>query len=258
MANWAYAHAIRKGVAPGKEGCQDYAICEVAEFSDGGRLAIGVVSDGAGSAREAAEGAELACKAFLREARRVVGKRRSLKGMGQSHAAKIVEHVRRILNLHAETMGSRVADYSCTLVAALVAEGEALFFQIGDGAIVYRRGEDFEVAIWPDHGEYVNETVFVTDPKCGDRIQVCKINEPIESVVLFSDGLQFLVLDYKQMQPHAPFFNSVTKALSKQEPGRSEVVSKWLDEAVLASPSVTTKTDDDLSLVVAVRTGDDA
>ena len=36
---------------------------------------------------------------------------------------------------------------------------------IGDGGIVMRRAPDepFEVATWPEAGEYVNQTFFVTD-----------------------------------------------------------------------------------------------
>ena len=253
MGVWAFAHAVREGVSPGKNGCQDYAAFEEFPLANGELVGIAVVSDGAGSARDAAEGAELACKAFLKEAGRVIATRKSLKGMGQSHASKIVQHVHRVLKLHAETMGIRPAELSCTLVGALIARDEALFVQVGDGAIVLRQGEEFKVAVWPDQGEYVNETVFVTDPKCVDRVQVNKLNESLDGVVLFSDGIQYLVLDYKEMTPHDPFFRSIFKALSKQEPGRSAVVSKWLDEAVLGAPAVVSKTDDDLSLVVAVR-----
>ena len=253
MSVWAYAHAVRQGVSPGKEGCQDFAGFEEFPLANGETVAVGVISDGAGSAKEAAEGAELACMAFLRQVGRVVATRNSLKGMGKTHAGKIIQHVHKILVLHAETMGIRPAELSCTLVGALVSDHEALFVQVGDGAIVMQRGDCYDVAIWPDQGEYVNETVFITDPKCGDRVQVNKINESLDGVVLFSDGLQYLVLDYKDMSPHTPFFRSVFKALSKQEVGKSEVVSKWIDEAVLGNPAVATKTDDDLSLVVAVR-----
>lgn len=219
---------------------------------------VAVVCDGAGSAQEAAVGAELAAKAFVREVKKLVSNRKSLKGVGPTHAHQVLEHVHKILNLHSTVTGTRLAELSCTVVGAVVDKEHAIFMQVGDGAAVFEDEGAFQVAVWPDAGEYVNETVFVTDPKFGKRLLCKKVNRPVSAVVLFSDGLQFLVLDYKKMEPHTPFFQSLTKALGNQAPGVSDLVSNWLGQAVLGSTMVTSKTDDDLSLVVAVRRDEDA
>lgn len=256
MGDWAYAHAVRTGVAPGKTDCQDFALVATAGLKGGKEACVLVVSDGAGSAKEGAVGAKLACLAFAGEAERMLRERKGVTGLGKSQAAQVLGHVHRVLISHAELQGVRAAEFSCTVVGAVLGPDGAWFVQIGDGSSVFWRRGVFDVAIWPEHGEYVNETVFVTDPKFEGRIQSRSLRGAVDGAVLFSDGLQFLVLDYQAQKPHVPFFQKVTRALSQQDPGCSEVVSKWLDEAVLASPSVTSKTDDDLSLVVAVRRDD--
>lgn len=255
MADWAYAFASRQGSAPGKTGCQDYALVEDIPMKSGQSALLAIVSDGAGSARCSAEGAELASKALARKLSTILKDRKSLRGLSGGIAKDIFLHVNQLLQLHAETQGIEVSEFSCTLVVALTTHDECVFFQLGDGAIVVSRGGAYQAVFWPDHGEFVNETVFVTDVLHLNRLMVRRLKGPIDSFAVFSDGIQYLVLDFKTKQPHAKFFDSMSKALSHQPAGNSEIVSKWLDQEVLASPNVSSRTDDDVTLVIAANRG---
>jgi len=51
---------------------------------------------------------------------------------------------------------------------------------------------------------------------------------------------------------HAPFFAAVQARMVDQEPGESEAINRWL-EATLASPAVTSRSDDDTALIVLQR-----
>jgi hypothetical protein len=92
---------------------------------------------------------------------------------------------------------------------------------------------------------------------------VRRIHTPIESLALFTDGIQYLVLDHSTKKPHRPFFDALWRQLdlasnrvSVGAPSASSLhqgtVSRWLD-TMLASPMVTTKTDDDTCIVIARR-----
>ena len=72
-----------------------------------------------------------------------------------------------------------------------------------------------------------------------------------DRLALFSDGLQRLVLDYSGgglTAPHAPFFDRLFAWLERQENGGG--ASPAL-ERFLASPAVSGRTHDDVSLAAA-------
>src|SRR5262249_55222157 len=97
-------------------------------------------------------------------------------------------------------------DFSCTLLAALVDEKAAVFFQIGDGAIVYRAEDGRYVpALWPQSGEYANCTFFLTDADATKRVQAARAGG-VHEVALLTDGLQGLALQYASRAAHGPFF----------------------------------------------------
>jgi hypothetical protein len=133
---------------------------------------------------------------------------------------------------------------------ALVSENSAAFAQIGDGAIVIRDGEDYRVVFWPEPGEYANETDFLTDERFADLVRMETIPNSIVEVAAFTDGLQRLSLDYAAQGPYQGFFRPAFDAL------RSTVDTELLQQPFrdfLDSPRINERTDDDKTLVLALR-----
>jgi hypothetical protein len=128
--------------------------------------------------------------------------------------------------------------------------------QIGDGAVVGEHegnGGGWEPLLWPDHGEYVNTTRFLTDPDALDHLRVVELPGPARNVCLFSDGLERLVLDFRSRTAHAPFFDAVFRRFGElPQSGHAAQVSHELG-VLLSSDAVNQRTDDDKSIVCVSR-----
>jgi hypothetical protein len=144
----------------------------------------------------------------------------------------------------------------------VVAADCAAFFQVGDGAIVVdaeppRQG--YDCVFWPAHDEYENVTFFAAQPDAAEHLLWTLVDRPVAELALFSDGLQRLALDYAAQQPYAPFFRSMLSPLHDQDAGPNADQVAGEDglslslAAFLDSPRVNDRTDDDKTLMLAVR-----
>jgi hypothetical protein len=197
------------------------------------------VSDGAGSAKHAHEGAAIACQTFL--------------DLAVPIFSGSIEPPCLLASIQDKIPKAQHESHSCTFVGAVAGPKGALIIQIGDGACVVKLATsgEFSIPIWPEETEFLNHTFFVTMADAEEHLRVYRLEEPIAEVALMTDGLQHLVLDLKTRQPHQPFFNSVFERLSS-EPEHDIKASWWL-ERTLASDPVTKRTDDDTSIVIARR-----
>lgn len=218
----------------------------------GGSLLMAVAADGAGSSERAPEGARLACEAVLERARRWAAGKADLSSFGREAFLPWLDDIRARIAAAAGAEGRESHDYSCTLLVALVGEGRAAFFQIGDGAIVYRsRDGAYVPALWPQTGEYANCTWFVTDEDAADRVQAATA-EDVHELALLTDGLQGLALRFSTREAHAPFFEPMFARLRREREGQPRVLLGEL-RAFLGSAPVNQRTDDDKTLVLATR-----
>jgi hypothetical protein len=107
------------------------------------------------------------------------------------------------------------------------------------------------VPTWPDHGEYASTTYFITDD-VGVKCSIKRVSEPINSIVMFTDGLERLALDFSSHEAHQGFFDGVMNPVSKSSAvGKDIILSNQL-LSFLSSEGVCSRTDDDKTLVVAV------
>jgi serine/threonine protein phosphatase PrpC len=242
---WTFGWASHPGTAHEGE-CQDFAhACLIGD----GSIWLGLVADGAGSAECGRMGAECTCTSFANSLEQALASGQELsRTLLEGVFVTTIEAVRDL----ARKEGKPFADFSSTLVGAALHQKEGFFFQIGDGAAAYRMANDYAVATWPSETEFVNTTHFVTSAQAPELFQVRRIAGTIEEVFLFTDGLQYLVLDFKDLKPHERFFHSVSEQLEAGHPGESEYFSMWI-EALLKAPAVISRTDDDTSLVFARR-----
>lgn len=254
-APWRYVGASARGTSHEATGapCQDASRTIVVPTSRG-EILVAVCADGAGSAPRSHEGAELACGALLGEVRDYLEAGRSLARLLPPAVEEWFIRVNAALHDLAAEHEAPARDFACTLLLAAVEPGAAVFAQIGDGAIVTSDGEnDYRPVFWPESGEYANMTFFVTEPEAIRHLQVAIVlDQGVDEVALFTDGIQSLALRYETRGAHAPFFRPMFARLRDEAPGDAEVLSVGL-RAFLESPKVNERTDDDKTLVLATR-----
>jgi hypothetical protein len=246
------------------QGCADACTMRVLRSRGNGSLLVAVAADGAGTSERAAEGARLACEAILARATSWHGTRRaartsprSLLAFRREDAGAWINFARGWIDAAAARAGLESRAFSCTLLVALVDEGAAAFFQIGDGAIVYRDAKgQYRPALWPQSGEYANCTWFVTDEDAALRVQSAAA-ERVHEVALLTDGLQGLALRLASREAHGPFFEPLFAHLRRQAPRVPDTLVGEL-RTFLDSPAVNQRTDDDKTLVLATRLQPDA
>jgi hypothetical protein len=178
-------------------------------FGEAAEWLLVAAADGAGSAAHADVGATLVCDEF---ARRVEESRTDALLTRQGIIALFAE-TRLALLAEAERRGARPRDLACTALFGLVGPTTAAFAQLGDGAIVIGDGQAHRVVFWPDSGEYVNATDFLTDEGFADLIRFETTTDPISEVALLTDGLQRLALDFAGRTAHPGFFAPLFKRL---------------------------------------------
>jgi serine/threonine protein phosphatase PrpC len=250
---WAGACAIGTSHVKANTACQDRAACLTFETSAGPAI-VAVVSDGAGSAQEAARGASITCTEFHRRAVAYLGGGGTLAAVDSELAVHWIDSVRDRIFAAAQLAGLRPRDYAATLVALIADAERAVVVHIGDGAAVVRSRETHEWSVpsWPFRGEYASTTRFVTDDPQA-RLEVVAIHSEIDRFALFSDGIENLVLDHRERTAPAPFFERLVQPVAAWEGrGRSRKLSRHLRD-FLSSEKVCEATDDDKSLILGVR-----
>ncbi|PTL85175.1 PP2C family serine/threonine-protein phosphatase [Vitiosangium sp. GDMCC 1.1324] len=236
----------RRSATPCQDNCAGTATCPGQES-----FLVVACSDGAGSAALSQVGSALACRRFIELACEALER----EGPGAVSDPEVVRgwyrQVRQALEEEASRREVPMRELSCTLLTAVVGEHASVFAQVGDGAIVVRQGEEYVPVFWPQVGEYANTTWFVTSPDLEQVLQVTS-GEPVDEVALFTDGLQMLALHFASRSVHRPFFEPLFAALRGAAHPEDLVVPL---RAFLDSPAVNERTDDDKTLVLAIREG---
>lgn len=255
MSPWRYAAASAVGTSHVKQqrSCEDAYRCEVLRTAAGEDVLAAFVADGAGSAQRAEAGAQLACSLALDEIRSLLETGGSIANIDVPFLAACLTRLRSEVVVRAEAEALRPREFACTLLGAVVGDEAAVFFQVGDGAIVISPQEDeYHWVFWPATGEYENTTFFATAPDAAEHLRHTCVEHPIDEVALFSDGLQRLVLDFRNQTAPAPFFRSmlswVRGAGDEELPRLSSLLTGHL-----SSPLVNDRTDDDKTLILATR-----
>lgn len=252
--DWRYVYASVIGAAHAAEQIECQDICQVTLISTprAGPVLILAAADGAGSAAQARIGAELACQALLAACQAYVTATPVLDWTPDT-AKRLGAEVQNTLSQHATAVGAPLRDFACTLLGAMVASHAALFLQIGDGAIIRLADEQYQPVFWPQSGQYVNETRFITDSDALSYLECAVLDDAVMEIALLTDGLQMLALDYPQRRAHAPFFRPLFQQL-RTYPGMesSELLLSALTH-FLGSPAVNQRTHDDKTLILATR-----
>jgi hypothetical protein len=242
-----------KGTSHERSGvdCQDFIHASECAAGDD-RILIAACADGAGSAEHSQVGSQLACSALVSAVARFLDAGHTPCEIEDGTVREWFRSVRADLQTRADESDLPLRQVACTLLLAVVSAEKSVFAQIGDGAIVYLDGLAYVPAFWPDSGEYHNSTYFLTDENFEDNLQVRSVGGTAE-VAMFSDGLQMLALNYAQRMAHQPFFAPLFASL-RSVPDHSTLVMPM--RRFLSSDRVNARTDDDKSLLLAVRVPD--
>lgn len=220
-------------------------------FAEGPEAAlVACVADGAGSCAFSELGSRLACESIIQCAEAHLAAQGGLGGLDEETVLSWCDEARRAIGEHAETNLRVLRDYASTLCAAVVTSKGSIFFQIGDGAIIVRKHGVFGVVFWPQSGEYINTTNFLTSPEYREQVQVCVTEDGFSDLAMITDGLERLALQFHSLTPHPPFFQPLFDAL------RSAADPAALSEDLrlfLQSDPIQHKNDDDKTLVLASR-----
>lgn len=254
-ASWRVAAASAIGTAHVNQNteCQDRLAWRTL-FSPRGEILVAAVADGAGSTTDGQRGAELACRLFLDEiADYLAARDASVKSLNRDFGARWIAYFQAEIERLAKREKKLARDYASTLVGAVVGADAAVFYQIGDGGVVFSTSgarASYAFAIEPVEAEYVNVTNFATDETAAEALQFKLIDEPVEDVILFSDGVAAVAVDFAANRPHEPFLMPMIAPL--RQAGAAAGLNEKL-ENFLGSPKLNEKTDDDKTIILASR-----
>ena len=261
--------------------CQDYG-----DYKTIGDAIVGVVADGAGSAKYSDLGAKLAVNTVLKNVTerdistitklcrsknnsnntskqknlvaRVCNclpnkdKQSNFKASSKQELNKffinIVEKVVAALEKEAANNKHSVDDLACTLLIIIATPEGIAAMQIGDGFITVRySNSQFQLLFRPDKGEYVNETTFVTSNNAIEDMKVKLEPGRPEFICASTDGLERLAIRLSDWTPHNPFFKPLEQWLRETEDLESD---EYLD--FLNSDELNARTDDDKTLFLCL------
>jgi hypothetical protein len=225
--------------------CQDAN--HVVRLRSGGEdVLLAAVADGAGSASHSHIGSSEAVQFLLKL---IAQGDLNLSELNSEHTRgwylAVLEHLKSI----AEREAVPVRELACTLLLAIVWREGAIFSQIGDGAWVLEKEGALLAGTWPQTGEYANVTTFLTSDGALDGLQFQRFTGEIQSLAGFTDGIQMLTLNYADKTPGAAFFTKMF-GLLRAAADETELIAPL--QQFLGSEVITSRTDDDKTLVLAV------
>jgi hypothetical protein len=256
---WRVAYASVVGTSHDKTGlpCQDAGSCRIVSDPDGRQTLLAVACDGAGSASRSLDGATLAVARFVEEFAGAVA-HAGLDAITREFVEDWLSRLRAEIRERANSEDLSPREFACTILGAVIGQDQAAFFQIGDGAIVIsNRAEpdDYGWVFWPQHGEFANQTNFLTQENALEVLEFELQEHCVHEVAMFTDGIERLVLDLQEKAAHAPFFRTLFGWLVKTEPAaigagisKSDVLDRYL-----GSKNINDRTDDDKTLILATR-----
>ena len=226
--------------------CED--ALQYTEAGDGVLLCL--ASDGAGSALYGGWAANYCTSKMLLRLSALVADNAEITAAA---VFEIAEDIYDALTEEAAAMEMELNEFSCTLLGCVIGMDKSLFFQIGDGAIVRNVGGYYTPVWWPENGEYQNSTTFVVDDPGLGNLKITVMDERVDEVAIFTDGLQLLALNTETETVHQPFFNDLFRYLRMAvDPEKVNILNDKL-KGYLDGPAINARTDDDKTLFMATR-----
>ncbi len=213
---------------------------------------LAAAADGAGSAERSQEGAQLAVEQALLELESLLSRGAPASEAGWQDAwNELFGAVHQKLAAFASAANAPLNAFATTLTCAVVTADWLAVGQIGDGAAVIETATgDLLLTVRPQRGEYANEACFVTMREPLQYLSVYASSQPVQGLILTTDGLLRLAFKLPDYTPSARFFQPLLVFARQAAAGAA---AEQELNAFLASEKVCARTDDDKTLLVAVR-----
>jgi serine/threonine protein phosphatase PrpC len=251
MSNsWSYAYASCIGTSHLKLGSRKDDVCRATVSSAYSNIFIGIICDGAGSAKWGGAGAWITASAIYRNCHAYFNNERSFPD--DRIIWNWIDEARDKIFRVSTSRSAQLNDFATTLILTMSDGNNSLVAHIGDGGVVIQSEEtkEWQCLSFPEHGEYASTTRFITEDETPD-LRINRIDSCISSLFLFSDGIERLALDFKTREPFSPFFNQMVQPLQINSGcGHLNNLSKSLKN-YLNSDTINSRTDDDKSLIIA-------
>lgn len=214
-----------------------------------GDTIIIAVSDGLGSAAHSEQGSALACTTAVEFISQTLAQTATRNDEHMCQQA--FTEARNALVALATSQGKELRDFACTLVVAVITPTVWMIQHIGDGAVVgiYADGTVRTLSS-PDNGEFINSTYPLTSGDYQTQMRFMAQHEALAGIAVVSDGVQPMCINYKTSAAFPGFFSPLTTWLSglKELSRADSILTTMLD-----SPQFRLKSDDDMTLVLAIR-----
>ena len=250
QSKWRIIGASARGSSHEKSDlpCQD--AYDYRGLSNG--VLIVAVSDGAGSADRSDEGA---ARAVRQATYTITAELEKVETFSETAwhlvLTEAFSQARQAVFQLAENKGLPPRDFATTLTCVVASDRWLATGQIGDGVVIAARDSGGLSAVTvPQRGEYANETLFLTASQALQSVDVRVYNESPQALAVMTDGLMRLAMDVATNEPHVRFFEPL---LSFASGATDELLSRQKLVSFLASERVCSRTDDDKTLVLAVR-----
>lgn len=212
---------------------------------------ISAVADGAGTAKYSNISSKHICK-FLTQKMSIWLRTNELSTFNQDIISSWIKQFQVLLNRFIRRYKlETIRDFATTILFAVLSDVGNVFMQIGDGAISIGNATELQCVFHPQKGEYANTTHFATEEHFEKYLMFKNSNNNIERLAMHTDGIEMISLVNLET-PSTAFFNPFFECLNDEPIGYNKELSEELSE-FLASERVNKKTDDDKTLVIAMK-----
>lgn len=216
-----------------------------------GGILVVAVADGIGDAEFAETGAAVAVQGALIAASGALRSATPVTEEGwRQMLGRVVHQAREAVVRQAEEQGYSSDAMATTLIVGIATALVTAVAQIGDGAVVVMEPDGTVIALTaPPRFEYVNETLSLTSADDASQAQFVIRGGPVTGLAFFTDGFQRIALKWPERTPQAAFFRGLFRFLEGNRDG-----CQVEDEVrrFLLSPRLRERTDDDVTLVLAI------
>jgi hypothetical protein len=239
--------------------CQDFCDVEALNISNNqwDNIVVGAIADGAGSAKYAEIGSQIAVERTLEFCKKRIKKPFLRKVLSQNfsdylskNSIKLVTYILKELAEESNQKSCSIKDFSCTLIAFIASPDFIISLQIGDGFLVTKSSDsdDFNLLFQPEKGEYANETTFITSVNVDKHIKTdITMIKNLSFICASTDGLERVALNLHNGTAYNPFFQPLYDLMASSE---DKVFKTSQILSFLESDKLNSRTDDDKSMIL--------
>ena len=233
-----------------ERGCED--VCGIGVTDQSSGLLLMAISDGAGSAAFAREGAEIVVDSWMKHFSSLLSSSqdptRAVQHLSRSSVEALLQVIRRKVDRRAVELGCEVSDFSATLLGAVVHPEASFIAQVGDGCWVGEVDGVVGCLTWPVQGEFASQTHFAISDSAPAVLQCAQVPAGLSALAGFTDGVERLALHFASKIPEKEFFRPLFDAVHVHEQMAEPGIRAFLN-----SERIRTLSDDDKTLVILVR-----